>query len=234
MLRRRLLSGRRRARMENRSPAKLNNPDQRHNSINPVAWFGVALTAMVTSQIVRLHQPDVESWIFWDYAGRLTALGMLAALPAARSVAFRSDKCQMSLWEIVLWIVGISSVERLSKWLSHFVNEAFPTSVLGVYPRPSGWLYFIDLVFGLALVAVSEEIIFRRCARHVLQPYLGNGVAAITAASLLFGCYHWWAGFGNVVVATIIGTLLMLMFRRSVALWPVALTHYSADIVAFT
>jgi uncharacterized protein len=132
-----------------------------------------------------------------------------------------------------LWIVGISSVERLGQWLSHFVNEAFPMTVLGIYPRPSGWLYFIDLIFGLALVAVSEEIIFRRCARHVLQPYLGNGVAAITAASLVFGCYHWWAGLGNVVWATIIGTLLMLMFRRSVALWPVALAHYSADIIAF-
>jgi uncharacterized protein len=233
MLRRGLLRDQRRARMENRSLAKLNNPDQRHTS-NPVAWFGVVLTAMVTSQIVRLHQPDAGTWIFWDYAGRLTALAMLAALPAARAVAFRSDKCQMSLWEIALWIVGISFVERPSQWLSHFVNDAFPITVLGVYPRPSGWLYFIDLVFGLALVAVSEEIIFRRCLRHVLQPYLGNGVAAISAASLVFGCYHWWAGLGNIVMATIGGALFMLMFRRSVALWPVALAHYSADLVAFT
>jgi membrane protease YdiL (CAAX protease family) len=199
-----------------------------------VAWYGVAaLAAMIASQIVRLHQSDAGSWIFWDYAGRLTALAMLAALPAARAIAFRSDKCQMPLWEIPIWIVGISSAERLGQRLSNLVNEAFPMTVLGAYPRLSGWLYFIDLVFGLALVAVSEEIIFRRCARHVLQPYLGDGIATIAATSLVFGCYHWWAGFGNVVTATIIGALLMLMFKRSVALWPVILAHYSVDIIAF-
>jgi uncharacterized protein len=199
-----------------------------------VAWYGVAaLAAMIASQIVRLHQSDAGSWIFWDYAGRLTALAMLAALPAARAIAFRSGKCQMPLWEIPIWIVGISSAERLGQRLSHLVNEAFPMTVLGAYPRLSGWLYFIDLVFGLALVAVSEEIIFRRCARHVLQPNLGDGMATIAATSLVFGCYHWWAGLGSVVTATIIGALLMLMFKRSIALWPVALAHYSVDIIAF-
>jgi membrane protease YdiL (CAAX protease family) len=159
---------------------------------------------------------------------------MLAAIPAARAVAFRWDKRQTSLWEIALWMVGISSAERLNQWLSYFINEAFPMTVLGVYPRPSGWLYFIDLAFGLALVAISEEIVFRRCIRHVLQPYLGDGAVAVIAASLLFGCYHWWTGLGNVVSATIIGTLLMLMLKRSVALWPVALAHYLVDIIAFT
>jgi hypothetical protein len=29
------------------------------------------------------------------------------------------------------------------------------------------------------------------------------------------------------------GCLLMLMFRRSGALWPVALAHYVVDIIAF-
>jgi hypothetical protein len=220
--------------MENRSRANLDNPDTRRTSINPAAWFGAVLIAMVTSQIVRLHQPDAGSWIFWDYAGRLTALAMLAAIPAARAVAFRWDKRQASLWEITLWTVGICFVDRLCQWLTHFLDRAFPATVLGVYPRPSGWLYFIDLAFGLALVAISEEIVFRRCIGHVLQPYLGDGAVAVIAASLLFGCYHWWTGLGNVVSATIIGTLLMLMLKRSVALWPVALAHYLVDIIAFT
>ena len=82
----------------------------------------------------------------------------------------------------------------------------------GVYFRPSGWLYFVDLVFGMALVAGSEEIVFRRCARDAFQPYLGNGYASVVATSLLFGCYHWWAGLGTIVVATMIGILLMLSF----------------------
>ena len=44
------------------------------------------------------------------------------------------------------------------------------------------------------------------------QPCLGNGYASVVATSLLFGCYHWWAGLGTIVVATMIGILLMLSF----------------------
>ena len=130
---------------------------------------------MIASQVVRLHQHDAGSWIAWDYAGRLGALAILAAIPAARAVAFRWDKRQISLLEIALWIVGLSLVERVSQWPLRMINAAFPATVLGVYPQPTGWLYLIDLVFGLALVAASEEIIFRQCIRHALLPFLGRG-----------------------------------------------------------
>lgn len=140
----------------------------------------------------------------------------------------------MSLWKIALWIIGIVVANlSLGGWMRRTINAAFPVTVLGVYPQPSGWLYSVDAVFGMALVACSEEIIFRRCARHVFQPYLGDGYVSVFATSLLFGCYHWWAGFGNVVAAIMIGILLMLFLQRSVVLWPVTLAHYLADIVAF-
>jgi uncharacterized protein len=219
--------------MENRYPAGLDSSDQHPVNIVQAAWLGAVLAVMVASQIIRMRQPDAGGWIFWDYAGRLGGLMMLAVLPATRAVAFRLDRRQMPFWQIVLWIVGISVALRLSQWLSDLINKAFPATILGVYPRTDGWPHFFDLAFGLALVAVSEEIIFRRCTRHVLQPLLGDGYVAVIAASLVFGCYHWWAGLGNVVLTVIIGTLLMLMFRRSVALWPVVLAHYFADIIAF-
>jgi membrane protease YdiL (CAAX protease family) len=214
--------------------ASLEHADKGRGGIIPTAWFAAALIPMIASQIVRLHQSQAANWIFWDYAGRIGALAILAAIPAARAVAFRWDKRQMSLWEVTLWILAISFAERITQQVSRFINVAFPMTVFGVYPRPSGWLYLIDLGLGLALVAVSEEIIFRRCARHVLQPYLGDGNVALIATSLAFGCYHWWAGLGNVFAATMIGILLMLMLKRSAALWPVALAHYLVDLVAFS
>src|SRR6516164_6165457 len=176
-------------------------------------WFVAALIPMIASQIVRLHEHDAASWILWDYAGRLGGLAVLATIPSARAVAFQWGKRRMPLWKITLWIVGIVMLDvYLGRWMSSIVNAAFPATVLGVYFRPSGWLYFVDLVFGMALVAGSEEIVFRRCARDAFQPYLGNGYASVVATSLLFGCYHWWAGLGTIVVATMIGILLMLSF----------------------
>jgi hypothetical protein len=199
-----------------------------------LVWFAAALVPMVASQIVRMHQQDPENWIFWDYAGRFGGLSILAAVPSARAVAFRWERLRMALWKVVLWIVGIVVADHyLGGWARRTINTALPASVLGVYPQSSGWLHLIDVVFGLALVAYSEEIVFRRCARHVFQTYLGDGHFMVFVTSLLFGAYHWWTGAGNIVEATMMGVLFMLFFRRSEALWPVVLGHYLTDIVDF-
>jgi CAAX protease family protein len=150
----------------------------------PAVWIAAALVPMIASQIIRLHQREVASWIAFDYAGRLVALAVLAVIPAARAVAFRRDKRQVSVVEIALWTVGASLVERLSQWPRSALNAALPATVFGT-------------------------------------------------TSLVFGCYHWWAGLGNVLMAMMIGILFMLMLRRSVALWPVVFAHYLVDLIAF-
>ena len=71
------------------------------------------------------------------------------------------------------------------------------------------------------------------CARHLFQFYLNDGYALVVVTSMLFGAYHWWTGIGNIVEAVLIGALLMLFYRRSVALWPVVLAHYLTDVVDF-
>jgi len=197
-------------------------------------WFVAALIPMVASQILRLQQSDPTTWIFWDYAGRLGTLAMLAAIPSIRTVAFRWEKLQISLWEASLWIVGLVLADHyLAGWIRRTINASLPATVLGTYPRLSGWLYFVDVTFGITLVAYSEEIVFRRCARHMFQIYLNDGYALIVVTSLLFGAYHWWTGVGNIVEAALMGVLLMLFYRRSAALWPVVLGHYLTDIADF-
>jgi membrane protease YdiL (CAAX protease family) len=94
-------------------------------------------------------------------------------------------------------------------------------------------LQIFDDVFGLALVAYSEEMVFRRCARHLFRMYLGDGYALVAVTSLLFGAYHWWTGIGNVIEAVIMGVLLMLLYKRLAALWPAVLAHYLTDVVDF-
>ena len=203
-------------------------------AIPALVWFVAALIPMVASQILRLQQSDPATWIFWDYAGRFGTLAMLAAIPSARTVAFRWEKLRIALWEAALWIVGLVLADHyLGGWIRRTINTALPATVLGGYPRLSGWLYFVDVVFGITLVAYSEEIVFRRCARHIFNIYMDDGNALVLVTSLLFGAYHWWTGVGNIVEAIMMGVLLMLFFRRSVALWPVVLGHYLTDIVDF-
>src|SRR5271169_6022487 len=195
-------------------------------------WFVAALVPLVASQVLRLHQHDPGAWIFWDYAGRLSALAVLAA--TARPIAFRREKLRMPWFAVPLWVIGIVFVDHyLGGWIRETGNALFPSTVLGHYPEPRGWLYWFDTLLGLGLVAYNEEVVFRRCARHVFKPYLGDGwlLALVTAA--VFGAYHWWTGIGNVLEAAVMGILFMLFLQRSGSLWPVVLSHYLADVADF-
>ena len=203
-------------------------------AIPAFAWFVAAVVPMVASQIVRLQQSDPATWIFWDYAGRLGTLAVLSAIPSARTVAFQWEGLRMARWEVPFWIVGIVLVDHyLCGWIRRTINAALPATVLGEYPKPHGWLEIVDDSFGLPLVAYSEEIVFRRCAHHLFKTYLGDGRALVVVTSIMFAAYHWWTGVGNIIEALIIGVLLMLFYRRSVALWPVVLAHYLTDFVDF-
>ena len=203
-------------------------------SIPTPLWFAAALFPMVVSQIVRLQQSDPAAWIVWDYAGRLGALAVLSAIPAARTIAFRFEPLRIARWEVTIWIVGIVLADHyLGGWIRRTINGVLPATVLGAYPEVQVWLHVVDIFFGLGLVALSEEIVFRRCARHLLQSYLDDGYALVLATSFLFGAYHWWTGFGNIGEAVVIGGLLMMLYRRSGALWPAVLGHYLTDIVDF-
>ena len=203
-------------------------------SIPAPAWFIAALLPMVASQLVRLQQTEPAAWIACDYAGRIGALAVLAIIPAARAIAFQKSRLAISWWEVAAWILATVFVDRL---LDGVISKAFGPALantrIATYPVTTGWLYVIDIAFGLALVAISEEILFRRCARCVLQPYLGSGVAMIAASALLFGAYHWWTGIGNIISVTLIGVMLMVFYMRSKALWPVVTAHYVTNIVAF-
>ena len=68
-------------------------------------WFVAAFIPMAASQVLRLHQHDPGGWLFWDYAGRLAGLAVLAAM--AWPVAFRREKLRMPWMQIPLWVLGI-------------------------------------------------------------------------------------------------------------------------------
>lgn len=195
------------------------------------SWFIAALVPMAASQFIRLQQVDPLAWIFWDYAGRVSALVILLAIPAARTVAFQKKELRISLPETIFWVIGLTLLDLyFFRWAGGNIDAVSPQTVLGKYPVTHGSLYYVDVVFGLALVAYHEEIVFRRCARHLFQAYLGDGHAMVVTTSLLFGAYHWWTGLGNISEAFLAGMGLMLFYRRAAALWPVVFVHYLIDL----
>jgi uncharacterized protein len=138
----------------------------------------------------------------------------------------------MPWFAVPLWVIGIVLVDHY-RWIRETGNALFPSTVLGHYPEPHGWLYWFDTLLGLGLVAYSEEVVFRRCARHVFKPLFGDGWLLVLVTAAVFGAYHWWTGIGNILEAALMGIPFMLFLQRSGSLWPVVLSHYLTDIVDF-
>lgn len=195
-----------------------------------MVWFISAIGVMVASQIVRLFQVDPLSWLICDYAGRGGGLLILAAVPQARLVAFARDPRALAWWKVLIAILSLTVFERLCWYASHWV---FPSHGIGSFPAPRGWLRVVDLLFGLALVAYSEEIVFRRCARHVLRSRFGDGLVMAIVSSVIFAAYHWTSGVSTIVTAGLFGFAAMIFLVRSEAVWALVTAHYLADVIAF-
>jgi membrane protease YdiL (CAAX protease family) len=89
----------------------------------------------------------------------------------------------------------------------------------------------VDVTFGIALVAYQEEVVFRRCARAVLNKSLGGQTTMVIASALLFGSYHWSRGLGTITAAILFGIVAMAFYVRAGVLWPLVLVHYVTDVV---
>jgi membrane protease YdiL (CAAX protease family) len=196
--------------------------------------FAAVLAPMIACQIVRLYQPDALHWVLWDYASRLSGLTVIALIPEVRSVAFRLENLRMKRLFVLLWIIGLVLLDRLPIHLGIvYFNYQFPEFVVRSYPYTYGVLHLIDITIGIALVAISEEIVFRRLAPALLAGWFRSRTTIVIGSAVMFGAYHWSTSAGNAIGAAAIGVPMMIFYLRAGVLWPVIIAHYLMDLVYF-
>lgn len=198
-----------------------------------ISFFAI-FALSVLFQLWRLNQADAAAWLGIDYLMRAAVLIALAVARPTRHVAFKPRPLHIGKTELVAWFLGAAALAALYGYepLWRMAEASVPDIRLDFPPRTTGVLHFIDLTFGLTLVAIHEEIFFRRVARIVFRP-LGDGLAMILASSVIFGLFHWWTGLPNMLMAMAAGVFLMLLYRRAGALWPAVLAHYLIDFWIF-
>ena len=196
-----------------------------------VRWFWLIFALTTVFQVIRLMQDSAGSWLAVDYAMRLAALGLLALSPV-RAAVFCREPRRVTVPRLIVCMLATGAAIVLMVVVERKLWSILPDMSLGQYPRTTGWLYLVDLTFGIALVAIHEELVFRRLARLAFSR-LGDGLAMIAATSLLFALYHWWTGPLNVLMVALAGILLMLLYRAVGALWPAMVVHYCVDFYVF-
>jgi membrane protease YdiL (CAAX protease family) len=197
-----------------------------------ILWMIAVAMVELASQVLRLHQTKPGTWLAIDYASRLVALALLAVDPVLRRVVYCRQPRQIHFLELAGWSAAFIVLHLVRVELSPVLYQHLPSIRLGSYPRPTGLLYLFDMTFGVALVAVHEELFFRRAMRATLGG-LGDGRAMVVVSAVPFGLHHWWTGIPNILGNVVFGILAMLLYRRSGAIWPLIVIHYLDDLAWF-
>jgi len=197
-----------------------------------ILWMIAVATVEVAFQVLRLQQTKPGVWLAIDYASRLAALALLAVDPVLRRVVYGRRPLRFRVRRLAAWSAAFVVLHLARVELGPFLYQHLPDMRLGIYPRPSGLLYLFDMTVGVALVAIHEELFFRRAMRATLAG-LGNETAIVAISAVLFGLHHWWTGIPNILGNLVFGILAMVFYRRSGAIWPLMVIHYLDDFVWF-
>ena len=90
---------------------------------------------------------------------------------------------------------------------------------------------WLDLTFGLLMVGVFEELVFRGYLCTFLQRYTRSSLAILLISAAAFGLIHWGLGLQAVLVTAIIGALFMVAYLRTRSLPAIMLAHFAINFV---
>lgn len=202
------------------------------------AWaFAVLLVPFLVNDLANIFVSDFASWAALDYLSRGVPLAGAAWLLRTGRLdradlgltfpgwpAFWGHTLVLCLFAAVMITAGEDLVARL-----------VPDLALGGYPIDEGTpLYFYDLIFGLAIVAVSEEVLSRGLACAALTGLWGRrAVPVFLASAAVFALLHWSGGPRSLVVAFVFGLAFMATPWRTGSVLPPIVAHYLADVIAF-
>lgn len=91
-----------------------------------------------------------------------------------------------------------------------------------------------DLAVGLFLVALSEEIIFRKFALIVLRFHFSKNIHAILVSAIIFSFAHWGGGVWQVALTFVYGLLAMHAYLKIGRLMPLILAHWLCNFLVFS
>lgn len=183
---------------------------------------------------IKFAASDTDVYLI-DYAQRtlIIALGW-----AALTDSFRRPLPPITdrVW---LWALGgAAAIVAVDTWTGgQDLRAAFDTALfpeVSFPPLENEVWQAVDLTFGLVLVAVSEELVFRRLWADWWDARGGGRAGLYVGSALVFGLLHLPQGLADTAVAVVWGVLLMYLYRRNRSLALVILVHFIVDLWYFT
>lgn len=170
-----------------------------------------------------------------DYVTRGIVLVGCLIWPLSRAIAREPLKSHprvefMTLAVLVLPVVGRLFYNFVEVPL---INWFGWTGLFQFHHITDPTLYWLDLSLGLFVVALSEELIFRKFALSWLLSANKSKMQIVIISAGVFSLIHWGNGFGRLAYTFLFGLVYMAAYLKLKRLWPFVLAHWIEDFVAF-
>ncbi|MFT4554578.1 MAG: membrane protease YdiL (CAAX protease family) [Chlamydiales bacterium] len=181
-------------------------------------------------------QQDPHKFLLTDYGTRIFVL-TVAFISLKKDLfsksSYQSPKAHLKIFliaSIALTTIGIG-IDQL--W-GHYITPFFHEEPFFKFPSiENSILKWIDLTFGLILVALSEEIVFRGHLTSWLKQKDLNPFIIVFIVSGLFGAIHWGSGINNALMATTWSILPTFFILRYNSIYPVVIAHFMTNFISF-
>jgi len=189
------------------------------------------------NDLANLYITDWQWWLLVDYTGvKLFPLLVAAWMIGAghmRASEFGLRAQPVGSFTATFLIVGL--IGTLLDQNGYRLVSGLPQyPALGGMPAITSPTWnWIDLTFGLLMVGVCEELVFRGFMHTFLGRFTQSPLAIVVISSIAFGLIHWSLGLHGVVVTSAIGAVFMGAYLKTRSLPAIMAAHVAVNFIDF-
>ena len=202
----------------------------------PLIWLALLSLPFFLNDLFFWWAEGYLAWLGFDYLFKAIAL-LLVWVWVQRGGSWaqlglvRLPWRPLLFWTVGLSLLGVAIDQSVPGWM---MAAGYDWRLFGFPAIDSSAVLAFDLSFGLALTAVSEEVVFRGFAILALLPFIRRPVVLVLGSSLLFGAVHWGLGPAVILTAALWGIVPAVSVVVTRSIYPAIIAHYVTNFVDFS
>jgi membrane protease YdiL (CAAX protease family) len=189
------------------------------------------------NDFANMYVKNWRWWLFIDYVG-VKLFPFLVVLWLIQSKKMRVSEFGLTTQTIPSFLVVFLVVALVGTIIDQngyqIVAKLPGYSPLGGMPAITNPVWnWIDLTFGLFMVGIFEELIFRGYMHTFISRYTRSSFAIVVISAVAFGLIHWSLGLHDILITSTIGAVFMVAFLRMRSLPAIMLAHFAVNFIDF-
>ena len=189
------------------------------------------------NDFANMYVTNWRWWLFIDYVG-VKLFPFLVVLRLIRSKKMRASEFGLTTQTIPSFLVVFLVVALVGTIIDQngyqLVAKLPGYLPLGGMPAITNHVWnWIDLTFGLLMVGVFEELIFRGYMHTFISRYTKSSFAIVVISAIAFGLIHWSLGLHDILITSTIGAVFMIAYLKTRSLPAIILAHFAVNFIDF-